>query len=80
MLVKQEKNLFSRKVGGGGEAPPAPSAVLVLIEAKCAFPSDLTGSLHDLIPWSTFGKHENSSLLNNFSSTSWKNILKLGNL
>ena len=80
MLVKQEKNLFSRKVGGGEAPPPAPSAVLVLIEAKCAFPSDLTGSLHDLIPWSTFGKHENSSLFNNFSSTSWKNILKLGNL
>ena len=28
------------------------------------------GPLHDLITPSTFGKHKNSSLLNNFSSTS----------
>ena len=33
-----------------------------------------------VITWSTFGKHENSSLLKNFVSTSWKSILKLGNL
>ena len=38
------------------------------------------GSLHVLITWPTFGKHENSSLLKNFVSTSWKSILKLGNL
>ena len=38
------------------------------------------GSLRDLITWSTFGKHENSSLLKNFVRTSWKSILKLGNL
>ena len=38
------------------------------------------GSLHDLIMWPAFGKHENSSLLKNFVSTSWKSILKLGNL
>ena len=38
------------------------------------------GSLHDLITWSTFGKHENSSLLKPFLSRSWKSILKLGNL
>ena len=31
------------------------------------------GSLHELITWSTFGKHENSSLLKN--NTSWKGIL-----
>ena len=37
------------------------------------------GSLRDLITWSTFGKHENSSFLKNFVSTSWKSILKLGN-
>ena len=37
----------------------------------------IIGSLHDLITWSTFGKHENSSLLKNFVSTSWKSILKL---
>ena len=42
--------------------------------------SGIIGSLHDLITWSTFGKHENSSLLKNFVSTSWKSILKLGNL
>ena len=29
-----------------------------------------TGPLHYLIKWSTFGKHENSSLLKNFTSTS----------
>ena len=34
------------------------------------------GSLRDLITWSTFGKHENSSLLKNFVSISWKSILK----
>ena len=38
------------------------------------------GSLHDLITWSTFGKHENNSLLKTFVSRSWKSILKLGNL
>ena len=38
------------------------------------------GSLHDLITWSTFGKDENSSLLKNFVSTSWKSIRKIGNL
>ena len=37
----------------------------------------IIGSLYDLITWSTFGKHENSSLLKNFVSTSWKSILKL---
>ena len=37
------------------------------------------GSLHDLITWSTFGKDENSSLLKNFVSTSWKSIRKIGN-
>ena len=42
--------------------------------------SGIIGSLHDLITWSTFGKHENSSLLKNFVSRSWKSILKLGNL
>ena len=36
--------------------------------------------LHDLITWPTFGKHENSLLLKNFVSTSWKGILKLTNL
>ena len=40
----------------------------------------LIGSLHDLITWPTFGKHENSSLSKNFVRTSWKSILKLGNL
>ena len=41
----------------------------------------LIGSLHDLIMWSTFSKHEYSTaLLKNFISTSWKSILKLGNL
>ena len=38
------------------------------------------GSLRDLITWSTFGKHENSSFLKNFISTGWKSILKSGNL
>ena len=33
-----------------------------------------------VITWSTFGEHENSSLLKNFVGTSWKSILKLGNL
>ena len=39
----------------------------------------MIGSLHDLITWPTFGKHENSSLLKNFVSANWKSILKLGN-
>ena len=38
------------------------------------------GPLHELITWLTFGKHEYSSLLNNFSSTNWKGVLKLGKL
>ena len=38
------------------------------------------GSLHDLVTWSAFGKHENSSLLKNSVSTSWKSILKFSNL
>ena len=38
------------------------------------------GSLHDLITWPTFGRHENSSSLKNYVSTSCKSILKLGNL
>ena len=39
------------------------------------------GSLHDLITWSTFGKHKTSkSLLKNFVSTIWKSILKIGSL
>ena len=33
-----------------------------------------------VITWSTFGKQENSSLMKNFVCTSWKSILKLGNL
>ena len=33
------------------------------------------GSLHELITWSTFGKHENGSLLKNFVSASWKSII-----
>ena len=41
---------------------------------------EIIGSLHDLITWPTFGKHENSSILKNFVSTSWKSILKLGNM
>ena len=40
----------------------------------------MIGSLHDLITWPTFGKHENSSLLKHFVSASWKSILKLGDL
>ena len=31
-------------------------------------------------PWSAFGKHENSSVLKNCVSTSWKSILELGNV
>ena len=38
------------------------------------------GSLHALITWSTFGKHENSSLLKTFVSKIWKSVLKLSNL
>ena len=37
-------------------------------------------SFYDLITWSTFGKHENSSLLKNSVNITWKSILKLGNL
>ena len=44
------------------------------------FRSVLRGSLHDLMMWPSFGKHENSSFLKNFVSASWKSILKLGNL
>ena len=40
----------------------------------------MIGSLHDLITWPTFGKHENSSLFKHFVSASWKSILKLGDL
>ena len=40
----------------------------------------IIGLLHFLIMWSTFGKHENSSLLKNFVSPSWKSALKLSNL
>ena len=36
-----------------------------------------SSSLHDLITWSTFGKHEHSSLLKTFLSTSWKSKLKI---
>ena len=32
------------------------------------------GSLHELITWSTLSKHENSSLLKNVVSASWKSI------
>ena len=32
------------------------------------------GSLHELITWSIFGKHEKGSLLKNFVSASWKSI------
>ena len=40
----------------------------------------IMGLLYELIMWSTFGKHENSSLLKHFVSSSWKRALKLGNL
>ena len=50
------------------------------IEYAFKWPVISRGSLHDLITWSTFGKHEYSSLLKNFASTSWKSISKLGNL
>ena len=36
----------------------------------------LIGLLHLLITWSTFVKDENSSLLENFVSRNWRNILK----
>ena len=48
-------------------------------KAYCTITKEI-GSLHDLITWPTFDEHENSSLLKNFVRTSWKSILKLGDL
>ena len=40
----------------------------------------LIGILQQLVMWSTFCKHENSSLLEKFLNRNWKSKLKLSNL
>ena len=62
----------------GAEMRPAMNSGIVAADAPVSYWP--IGSLHDLITWSTFGKHENNSFLNNFSRTNWESILELGNL